>query len=44
MGVDAGVVNDTELQGIAAKARGSLRDYTHDVVMQGLAHGGAMPA
>jgi DNA polymerase III delta prime subunit len=44
MGVDAGVVNDTELQGIAAKARGSLRDYTHDVVMQGLAQGGAMPA
>ena len=44
MGVDAGVVNDTELQGIAAKARGSLRDYTHDVVMQGLAHGGVMPA
>ncbi len=44
MGVGTGVVNDTELQGIAAKARGSLRDYTHDVVMQGLAHGGAMPA
>jgi DNA polymerase III delta prime subunit len=44
MGIDAGVVNDTALQGIAAKARGSLRDYTHDVVMQGLAHGGVIPA
>ena len=44
MGVGAGVVSAAELQGIAAKARGSLRDYTHDVVMQGLAHGGAMPA
>ena len=43
MGVDAGVVNDTELQGIAAKARGSLRDYTHDVVMQGIELGGVMP-
>ena len=44
MGVGTGVVSAATLQGIAAKARGSLRDYTHDVVMQGLAYGGAMPA
>ena len=44
MGVGTGVVSAVALQGIAAKAHGSLRDYTHDVVMQGLAHGGVMPA
>ena len=44
MGVEIEVISAEILQGIAAKARGSLRDYTHDVVMQGLAHGGVMPA
>jgi DNA polymerase III delta prime subunit len=43
MGIDTGVVSAEALQGIAAKARGSLRDYTHDVVMRGLAQGGVMP-
>lgn len=43
MGVGTGVVSAAELQGIAAKARGSLRDYTHDVVMQGIELGGVMP-
>ena len=44
MGVEIEVISAEILQGIAAKARGSLRDYTHDVVMQGWAHGGVMPA
>lgn len=43
MGVTAGVVSDTTLQGFAAKARGSLRDYTHSVVMDGIDAGGVMP-
>jgi len=43
MGVGTGVVSAAALQGIAAKARGSLRDYTHDVVMQGIEYGGVMP-
>jgi len=43
MGVGTGVVSAAALQGIAAKARGSLRDYTHDVVMQGIELGGVMP-
>lgn len=43
MGVAAGVVSDTTLQGFAAKARGSLRDYTHSVVMDGIDAGGVMP-
>jgi DNA polymerase III delta prime subunit len=43
MGVAAGVVSDTTLQCFAAKARGSLRDYTHSVVMDGIHAGGVMP-
>ena len=43
MGVGTEVVSAAALQGIAAKARGSLRDYTHDVVMQGIEYGGVMP-
>jgi len=43
MGIVAGVVSDTTLQGIASKARGSLRDYTNEVVMAGIMAGGAMP-
>ncbi len=42
MGVDTGVVGNTTLQGIAAKARGSLRDYTHEVVMAAIHAGGVM--
>ena len=44
MGVGVGDVSSQTLESIAARARGSMRDYTHDVVMQGLAHGGVMPA
>ena len=43
MGVAVGVVSDTTLQGFAAKARGSLRDYTHSVVMDGIECGGVVP-
>lgn len=43
MGVVAGVVSDTTLQGFAAKARGSLRDYTHAVVMEGIMNDGLLP-
>lgn len=42
MGVNAGVVTNTTLEGIAAKARGSLRDFTTEVTLQGLAAGGVM--
>lgn len=44
MGVAAGVVADTTLQGHASQARGSMRSYTHSVVMEGLNAGGVMPA
>jgi DNA polymerase III delta prime subunit len=43
MGVGTGVVSDTTLQTFAAKARGSLRDYTHEVVMAAIVAGGVMP-
>lgn len=43
MGVSAGVVSVTTLQGFAQKARGSLRDYTHEVVMAAIMAGGMMP-
>ena len=43
MGLPAGVVSNTTLQGLATKARGSLRDYTHSVVMDGIHAGGVMP-
>lgn len=42
MGV-AAVVSDTTLEGFAKQARGSLRDFTQSVLMQGLAAGGQMP-
>jgi DNA polymerase III delta prime subunit len=44
MGVEVGAVSSQTLESIASRARGSMRDYTHDVVIQGLAHGGVMPA
>ena len=43
MGVVTGVVSDLILQKFATRARGSLRDYTHEVVMQGIMEGGLMP-
>ena len=42
LGVGAGVVTETTLEGLAIRARGSLRDYNHSVMMQGLAQGGEM--
>ena len=43
MGVPVGVVSDTTLEGIASQARGSLRDYTTEVVLEGIKVGGVMP-
>lgn len=43
MGVAAGVVSDTTLQGFAAKARGSLRDFMDAVILDGIDAGGVMP-
>ena len=43
MGVGVGAVSYQTLERIAASARGSMRDYTHDVVMQGIELGGVMP-
>ena len=43
MGVGTGVVTNTTLQTIATKARGSLRDYTHEVVMEAIHAGGVTP-
>jgi DNA polymerase III delta prime subunit len=40
LGVATGVVTDTTLEGLAVRARGSLRDYNHSVMMAGLAQGG----
>jgi DNA polymerase III delta prime subunit len=43
MGVGAGVVSDRTLEGFAAKARGSLRDYTHAVIMESIMNDGLLP-
>ncbi len=43
MGVSIGVVSDMTLQGFAKRARGSLRDYTHEVVMEAIHAGGVIP-
>lgn len=43
MGVAAGVVADTTLQTIANKSRGSLRDFTTEVMLEGISAGGVMP-
>jgi hypothetical protein len=40
LGVGTGVVTQTTLESLAIRARGSLRDYNHSVMMQGLAQGG----
>ena len=42
MGIDTGVVPDTTLISIAQRAKGSLRDFCSDVVLQGLAVGGVI--
>ena len=44
LGVGTGVVTDTTLESLAVRARGSLRDYNHSVMMQGLAQGGRVPS
>jgi DNA polymerase III delta prime subunit len=43
MGVATGVVSNTTLQGMAAKARGSLRDYMHEVIREAIHAGGVAP-
>ena len=40
LGVGTGVVTQTTLESLAVRARGSLRDYNHSVMMAGLAQGG----
>jgi ATPase family associated with various cellular activities (AAA) len=42
MGVGAGVVSNTTLDGFAVKAKGSLRNFTNDVMLEGLKAGGVM--
>ncbi len=44
LGMATGVVTDTTLAGLAIRARGSLRDYNHSVMMAGLAQGGQVPS
>jgi hypothetical protein len=44
MGISSGVVTAATLIGLANKARGSLRDYTNDVMLEGLQNGGAHQA
>jgi len=39
LGVATGVVTETTLEGLAVRARGSLRDYNHSVMMAGGARG-----
>jgi DNA polymerase III delta prime subunit len=43
MGIGAGVVSNTTLDGFAVKAKGSLRTYANDVMQEGLKAGGVMP-
>ena len=43
MGVTSGVVSNTTLTVLATKARGSLRDYMHEVVMEGIMNDGLIP-
>ena len=43
MGVSAGVVSDTTLQDCAKQARGSMRGYTHEVVLAAIHTGGLIP-
>jgi DNA polymerase III delta prime subunit len=43
MGVASGVVANATLEGIAKNAKGSLRDFSTEVVLKGLAAGGTVP-
>lgn len=43
MGLIYGVVSNETLEAFATKARGSLRDFSNDVVHEGLKHGGTFP-
>ena len=43
MGIAANAVSAKKLQDIAVKARGSMRDYTTDVMLAGMDCGGVMP-
>ena len=44
MGVSDGVVSAATLMDLAKKARGSLRDYTNDVMLEGVQNGGVYQA
>ena len=43
MGLKATAVSAKKLHSIAVKARGSMRDYTTDVMLAGIEFGGLMP-
>jgi hypothetical protein len=43
MGLGAGAVTNSALLAMAAQARGSLRDFSNDVAIQGVMAGGAVP-
>jgi DNA polymerase III delta prime subunit len=43
MGLARGAVAEVVLEEFARKSRGSLRDYTHAVIMQGIMEGGVVP-
>ena len=42
LGLDASVVTHTTLENMAKRARGSLRDFTSDVVLEGIKCGGVL--
>ena len=42
LGLDASVVTHTTLESMAKQARGSLRDFTSDVVLEGIKCGGVL--
>jgi DNA polymerase III delta prime subunit len=43
MGVSSDVVNNSALETLAIKARGSMRDYVRDIVKTGIEAGGIVP-
>jgi DNA polymerase III delta prime subunit len=43
MGLNPGVVSVTTLQGFAKNARGSMRDFSTSVVLEGVSQGGVVP-
>lgn len=44
MGLTAASVAMVNIQVLAVKAKGSLRDFTNDVVLAGIKAGGTLPA